>query len=54
MKRITKKRLHWLAAIPLMALGGQLHDERWPCPHPWKNCGCLGSLNRPDQRKGMR
>lgn len=54
MKRITKKRLHWLAALPAMGYGGARHHDRWPCMHPWKNCRCLGDLHRPDPRKGLK
>jgi len=53
-RRLTKKRLHWLGALPLMGLGGSMHYDRWPCKHPWKDCRCLGNLHRSDKRKGIR
>ncbi|HEY1116946.1 MAG TPA: hypothetical protein VGE43_04530 [Acidimicrobiales bacterium] len=54
MKRLTKKRLHWVAALAVAPVAGPLvgqkHHDRWPCRHPWKNCRCLGNLTRPTRR----
>lgn len=48
MRRLTKKRVHWLAALLAGPYGGAKHQDRWPCRHPWKNCRCLGDLTRED------
>jgi hypothetical protein len=49
-RRLTKKRVQWVAALAMSAYGGSWHHDRWPCRHPWKNCRCLGDLSRESTR----
>jgi nitric oxide synthase oxygenase domain/subunit len=53
-RRLTRKRLHWVAGIVSMTgpYAGQKHHDRWPCKHPWKNCRCLGDLNARSLNRG--